>query len=103
MNDLFFARAQMGMSLAFHIIFAVIGMAMPLLMVVSEGCFVDQEFHLYGIEQAMGGGNDHSIRGWSGVWYGPFVRVGFALAEVYGICRSDHRYAIFSRRIRLLY
>jgi cytochrome d ubiquinol oxidase subunit I len=29
----------MGMSLAFHIIFAVIGMAMPLLMAVSEGCF----------------------------------------------------------------
>jgi cytochrome d ubiquinol oxidase subunit I len=31
MNDLFFARSQMGMSLAFHIIFAVIGMAMPLI------------------------------------------------------------------------
>jgi cytochrome bd ubiquinol oxidase subunit I len=40
MNDLFFARSQMGMSLAFHIIFAVIGMAMPLLMAVSEGCYL---------------------------------------------------------------
>ena len=40
MNDFFFARSQMGMSLAFHIIFAVIGMAMPLLMVVSEGCYL---------------------------------------------------------------
>src|SRR5882757_9224682 len=30
----------MGMSLAFHIIFAVIGMAMPLLMAVSEGCYL---------------------------------------------------------------
>jgi cytochrome bd ubiquinol oxidase subunit I len=40
LNDLFFARSQMGMSLAFHIIFAVIGMAMPLLMVVSEGCYL---------------------------------------------------------------
>jgi hypothetical protein len=27
------------MSLAFHIIFAVIGMALPLLMAVSEGCY----------------------------------------------------------------
>jgi cytochrome bd-type quinol oxidase subunit 1 len=36
----FFVRSQMGMSLAFHIIFAVIGMAMPLLMVVSEGCYL---------------------------------------------------------------
>ena len=40
MNDLFFARSQMGMWLAFHIIFAVIGMAMPLLMAVSEGCYL---------------------------------------------------------------
>jgi len=40
MSDLFFARSQMGMSLAFHIIFAVIGMAMPLLMAVSEGCYL---------------------------------------------------------------
>ena len=29
MTDVLFARSQMGMSLAFHIIFAVIGMAMP--------------------------------------------------------------------------
>jgi cytochrome bd ubiquinol oxidase subunit I len=40
MNDLFFARSQMGMSLAFHIVFAVIGMAMPLLIAVSEGCYL---------------------------------------------------------------
>jgi cytochrome d ubiquinol oxidase subunit I len=40
MNDFFFARSQMGMSLAFHIVFAVIGMAMPLLMAVSEGCYL---------------------------------------------------------------
>src|SRR5713226_7462574 len=36
MNDLLAARSQMGMSLAFHIIFAVIGMAMPVLMVLAE-------------------------------------------------------------------
>jgi cytochrome bd-type quinol oxidase subunit 2 len=40
LNNLFFARSQMGMSLAFYIVFAVIGMAMPLLMVVSEGCYL---------------------------------------------------------------
>jgi cytochrome bd-type quinol oxidase subunit 1 len=37
MNDFFCARSQMGMSLAFQIVFAVIGLAMPLLMAVSEG------------------------------------------------------------------
>jgi cytochrome bd ubiquinol oxidase subunit I len=36
MDPLTTARAQMAMSLAFHIVFAVIGMAMPALMVISE-------------------------------------------------------------------
>jgi cytochrome d ubiquinol oxidase subunit I len=36
MTDLLAARAQMGVSLAFHIIFACIGIAMPVLMVVAE-------------------------------------------------------------------
>jgi cytochrome d ubiquinol oxidase subunit I len=40
MDDLAFARAQMGLSLAFHIVFAVIGMGMPLLMVVSEAIWL---------------------------------------------------------------
>src|SRR5687768_16318380 len=36
MSDLLAARSQMGVSLAFHIIFAVIGIGMPVLMVVAE-------------------------------------------------------------------
>ncbi len=36
MSDLFAARSQMAMSLAFHILFAVAGMAMPLLMVIAQ-------------------------------------------------------------------
>jgi cytochrome d ubiquinol oxidase subunit I len=36
MSDLFAARSQMGMSLAFHIIFAAIGIAMPLMMTAAE-------------------------------------------------------------------
>jgi len=36
MSDLLAARSQMGVSLAFHIIFAVIGIAMPVLMVLAE-------------------------------------------------------------------
>jgi len=35
-SDLFAARGQMAMSLAFHIIFAVLGIGMPLLMVLAE-------------------------------------------------------------------
>ncbi len=36
MDDLLAARSQMAMSLAFHIIFAAIGIAMPLLMIIAE-------------------------------------------------------------------
>jgi cytochrome d ubiquinol oxidase subunit I len=35
MNDLLAARSQMAMSLAFHIVFAVVGMGMPLLMALA--------------------------------------------------------------------
>jgi cytochrome d ubiquinol oxidase subunit I len=35
-----FARAQMAMSLAFHIVFAVVGIAMPVLMAVAEGMYL---------------------------------------------------------------
>src|SRR6187549_1637216 len=33
------ARSQMAMSLAFHIVFAVVGMAMPLLMLIAEAAW----------------------------------------------------------------
>src|SRR5215475_6162936 len=36
MSDALFARAQMGMSLGFHIVFAAIGIAVPVLMVLAE-------------------------------------------------------------------
>jgi len=36
MNDLLFARSQMALSLAFHIVFAVIGIGMPVLMLIAE-------------------------------------------------------------------
>lgn len=36
MTDIFAARSQMGVSLAFHIIFAVVGIGMPALMVIAE-------------------------------------------------------------------
>ena len=36
MTNLLAARSQMGMSLAFHIIFAAIGIALPLMMVIAE-------------------------------------------------------------------
>src|SRR5690349_24403013 len=40
MSDFLFARSQMAMSLAFHIIFAALGIGMPLLMAVAEGLYL---------------------------------------------------------------
>lgn len=40
MTDLLAARVQMGTSLAFHIIFAVLGMGLPVLLLVSEGLWL---------------------------------------------------------------
>ncbi|MCG9126115.1 cytochrome ubiquinol oxidase subunit I [Candidatus Poribacteria bacterium] len=40
MEDLLVARFQMAMSLGFHIIFACVGIAMPLLMVIAEGMWL---------------------------------------------------------------
>jgi cytochrome d ubiquinol oxidase subunit I len=39
-TDLFFARAQMAVSLGFHIVFAAVGIGMPLLMVIAEGLWL---------------------------------------------------------------
>ena len=48
MSDLLAARSQMAMSLAFHIVFAVVGMGMPALMVLSEWRWLrrGEEVHL---------------------------------------------------------
>jgi cytochrome bd ubiquinol oxidase subunit I len=40
MSDFLFARSQMAMSLAFHIIFAAIGIGLPVLMVIAEGLYL---------------------------------------------------------------
>jgi cytochrome d ubiquinol oxidase subunit I len=40
MSDLLAARAQMAVSLGFHIIFAVVGMALPLLMIIAEAKWI---------------------------------------------------------------
>src|SRR6188472_4458523 len=40
MDEALFARSQMGVSLAFHIVFAVVGVAMPVLMVAAEALWL---------------------------------------------------------------
>ncbi|MDP9352412.1 MAG: cytochrome ubiquinol oxidase subunit I [Chloroflexota bacterium] len=47
MDDLLAARVQMEVSLAFHMIFAAIGIGMPLLMVISEGLYLRNHNKVY--------------------------------------------------------
>ncbi len=47
MNDFFFARSQMAMSLAFHIVFAALGVGMPLLMAMAEGMYLRTGLPVY--------------------------------------------------------
>ena len=47
MNHLLAARSQMAMSLGFHIIFAAVGIALPLLMVIAEGLWLHKKDVLY--------------------------------------------------------
>lgn len=47
MDDFFFARSQMAMSLAFHIIYAAVGMGMPLLMAIAEGFYLRTRIPVY--------------------------------------------------------
>ena len=47
MTDFFFARSQMAVSLAFHIVFAAIGIGMPLLMAIAEGLYLRRREAFY--------------------------------------------------------
>src|SRR5438094_8990722 len=47
MSDFLFARSQMAMSLAFHIVFAVLGIGMPLLMAIAEGMYLRTKEPVY--------------------------------------------------------
>lgn len=47
MDDLLAARTQMAVSLMFHILFAIAGMAMPVLMVVSEALWIRTRDEVY--------------------------------------------------------
>ncbi|MDB6066479.1 MAG: ythA [Pedosphaera sp.] len=47
MSDFYFARSQMAMSLVFHIIFAALGIGMPILMAVAEWLYLRTKQPVY--------------------------------------------------------
>ena len=66
MDDLLAARSQMAMSLAFHIVFAAIGIAMPLFSARVVGFFPydvapDGRFLLAAVEDAGAAANESPV------------------------------------------
>src|SRR5436305_2003812 len=47
MMDLEYARSQMALSLAFHIVFAAAGIGMPVLMAIAEGLYLRRKQPVY--------------------------------------------------------
>jgi cytochrome d ubiquinol oxidase subunit I len=47
MSDFLFARSQMAMSLAFHIIFAALGIGLPVLMAIAEAVYLRTKKRVY--------------------------------------------------------
>jgi cytochrome d ubiquinol oxidase subunit I len=97
MDALTFARAQMGLSLAFHIVFAAVGVALPFLMVLSDLKYLrtkDPEYLLLSKRLAKGTGILFAVGAVSGtvlsfelglLWprfmerFGPVIGLPFAL------------------------
>ena len=82
MNSLLYARAQMGLSLAFHIVFAAVGVALPLLMVLADcatGARGDPDYLELRKRLAKGTAILFAVGAVSG--HGALVRAGAAVAD----------------------
>jgi cytochrome d ubiquinol oxidase subunit I len=90
MSDLLAARSQMAMSLAFHIIFAAVGIGMPLLMVIAEGLWLRTREEVYltlAQRWAKGAAILFAVGAVSGT---------AALAGLYALRRRNHRDAVLA-------
>ena len=75
MSDLFAARSQMAISLGFHIMFAVVGIAMPVLMVIAEDRWIRARRRgQLPAGPPLGAGDGHPVRGGRGVGHRPLLR-----------------------------
>ena len=97
MNTLFSARALMGISLGFHIIYATIGIGLPL---HADDCRRAVASHRRRalppacppLDTSCGG----AVRHRRGLRHHPLLRAGASLAPLHGIQRSPHRHSPFS-------
>ena len=102
--DLLYARWQMGLSLAFHIIFAVIGMAMPVMMVVAEIAWLRTGRAEYLDARASAGRKGTAILFAVGAVSGTVLsfELGLLWPALHGARRARHRHAVLARGLRVL-
>src|SRR5258708_6033406 len=104
MNNFLAARSQMGMSLGFNIIFAVIGMALPMMMSIAEWRWrttADPAYLLLAKRWAKGTAILFAVGAVSGTVLS--FRARAALAAVHAVRGLRHWYAVFSRRFRIFH
>ena len=99
MTDVLAARSQMAMSLAFHIIFAAVGIGMPVLMVAAEwrwrvtgdATYLDPRQAL--VQSAT---RDHVCR-WCRIGNRVELRAWALVAWLHAVRGGDYRYALLAR------
>ncbi len=97
MDNFLAARSQMGMSLAFHICFAVIGVSLPLMMTIAEWRWRstgDPAYLLLAKRWAKGTTILFAVGAISGTVLS--FELGSALAAVHAVRRCRHRDAVLT-------
>ena len=104
MSDLLAARSQMAMSLAFHIIFAVVGIGMPVLMVIAERRWQKTGDAIY-LDLAKRWAKGTAILFAVGAVSGTVLsfELGLLWPEFMLVAGADHRDAVLPGGVRLLY
>jgi cytochrome bd-type quinol oxidase subunit 1 len=100
MSDLLAARSQMAMSLAFHIVFAVAGMAMPALMVAAEIALAAHPRSRCYLDLTRRWAKGTAILFAVGAVSGTVLsfELGLLWPRVHGAGRSGDRHAVLARR-----
>ena len=103
-DNLLAARLQMASSLAFHIIFAGLGIGLPLLMVVAEGLWLRTGNPAY-LALARRWAKGTAILFAVGAVSGTVLsfELGLLWPRFMEFAGGDHRHALLARRVRLLH
>jgi len=109
MDHLTYARAQMGLSLAFHMAFAAVGVALPLFMVIADALHLrtgDADYRTFAVKMAKGTSILFAVGAVSGtvlsfelglLWPGFMGRFG----EIVGLPFAMEGFAFFTEAIFL--